>query len=203
MAHSLKLEVIAEGVETAAQLAYLRRHGCDHMQGFYFSPAVPCPDVESMVREGKRLPSPHAESDTSPKTLLLVDDQAEILDELQKVLREDDYRILSALSAAEGFELLALNPVHVVLCDQRMPAMAGTVFLERVKDLYPDTIRIVLSGYANAEPIMKAINGGTVHRFYTKPWNNKVLRNDIRDAFRQHRPREAVPERSEARAMGD
>jgi diguanylate cyclase (GGDEF)-like protein len=201
MAHSLKLEVIAEGVETAAQLAYLRRHGCDHMQGFYFSPPVPSPDVEHMVREGKRLPRPHGEASPLRRTLLLVDDEADILAELGQVLHEDDYEILSAQSPAEGFELLALHRVHVVLCDQRMPAMSGTDFLERVKDLYPDTIRIVLSGYMNAEPIMRAINGGTVHRYYTKPWNNKVLRNDIREAFRQHRPLgDPVPERGAAHA---
>lgn len=91
-----------------------------------------------------------------------------------------------AQSAAEGFELLALNEVQVILCDQRMPNMSRTVFLDRVKDLYPNTLRIVLSGYTDLESIMEAINRGAIYRFYTKPWDNEVLRNNIREAFRHY-----------------
>ncbi|PTR14775.1 response regulator receiver domain-containing protein [Nitrosospira sp. Nsp2] len=85
--------------------------------------------------------------------------------------------IASALSgaspAAEGFELLALHQVQVILCDQRMPTMKGTIFLDRVKELYPDTLRIVLSGCTDLEAMMEAVNSGTIHRFYTKPWATK------------------------------
>ena len=73
------------------------------------------------------------------------------------------------------------------MCDQRMPAMYGTVFLDRVKELYPDTLRIVLSDNTYLEAMMEAINCGTIHRFYTKPWDNKVLRDNIHDAFRYYR----------------
>jgi CheY-like chemotaxis protein len=185
MAHSLKLEVIAEGVETAAQLAYLRRHHCDHIQGYYFSPPLPVAELEQMLREEKRLPTLDGEA-TPVKTLLLVDDETHVLSALQRLLRQDGYRILSARSAAEGFELLALHQVQVILCDQRMPAMSGTVFLDRVKDLYPDTLRIVLSGYTDLESIIDAINRGAIYRFHTKPWDNQVLRDTIREAFRHY-----------------
>ncbi|HEX5842642.1 MAG TPA: response regulator, partial [Pseudomonas sp.] len=72
------------------------------------------------------------------------------------------------------------------LCDQRMPGMSGTEFLDRVKNLYPDTFRIILSGYTDLESILQAINHGAIYRFYTKPWDNKTLRDNIREAFRHY-----------------
>jgi diguanylate cyclase (GGDEF)-like protein/PAS domain S-box-containing protein len=193
MAHSLKLEVIAEGVETAAQLSYLRRHHCDQIQGFYFSRPLAAADMEGALRGQKRLPAPAAEARAPRQTLLLVDDEAPILSTLQRLLRQDGYHILAAQSAAEGFELLALHEVQVILCDQRMPAMNGTVFLDRVKELYPKTLRIVLSGYTDLESIMEAINRGAIYRFYTKPWDNKLLRDNIHEAFRHYRLLHDVP----------
>jgi diguanylate cyclase (GGDEF)-like protein len=186
MAHGLKLGVIAEGVETAAQLVYLRRHLCDAIQGYYFSRPLPLPELEKMLLEKKCLPAIEAESGRPVKTLLLVDDDAGILALLQRMLGNERYHILSARSAAEGFELLALHPVQVILCDQRMDPMTGTVFLDRVKDLYPDTFRIILSAYTDTEVLMDAINRGAIHRFYTKPWDDRVLRENILEAFRRY-----------------
>jgi diguanylate cyclase (GGDEF)-like protein/PAS domain S-box-containing protein len=193
MAHSLKLEVIAEGVETAAQLAYLRRQRCDQIQGFYFSRPLAQHDVEALLREQRHLPAVDGQSELSNRTLLLVDDEAHILTSLQRLLRHDGYRILVAHSAAEGFDLLAMHEVQVILCDQRMPGMNGTVFLDRVKDMYPATLRIVLSGYTDLESIMEAINRGAIYRFYTKPWDNKLLRDNIRAAFQHYRLLHDVP----------
>ncbi|MDR3385801.1 MAG: EAL domain-containing protein, partial [Rudaea sp.] len=198
MAHSLKLLVIAEGVETPGQLAYLRSQGCDEIQGYYFSPPLPAMDVEKMLREQKRLPARDDEEREPVKTLLLVDDEARVLASLQRALRREGYHILVAQSAAEGFELLAQHPVHVILCDQRMPNMSGTVFLDRVKDLYPGTLRIVLSGYTDLESIIDAINRGAIYRFYTKPWNNKALRDNIREAFRHHQLLQAGSDKLDA-----
>jgi response regulator RpfG family c-di-GMP phosphodiesterase len=143
--------------------------------------------LERLLLGGKRLRTPGGDDAPSPRTLLLVDDDAGVLTELRLLLRQDGYRILSAKSAAEAFELLALHEVQVVVSDQRMPAMSGTAFLERVKSLYPDTVRILLSGYTDVQTILEAINLGSVNRFYTKPWDDKSLRANIRDSFRQHR----------------
>jgi EAL domain-containing protein (putative c-di-GMP-specific phosphodiesterase class I)/CheY-like chemotaxis protein len=186
MAHSLKMQVVAEGVETAAQLAYLRRHRCDHIQGYYFSAPLPLADVEHMLCEGKGLPAQAGGAYAPNNTLLLVDDDVEILTALKRALRDEGYNILSARSAAEGFDQLALHPVQIVLCDQQMPEMNGTAFLDRVKDMYPDTLRIVLSGSADLRSIVDAINGGSVYRYYTKPWDNKELRINLRAAFREY-----------------
>jgi len=186
MAHSLKLDVIAEGVETSAQLTYLRRHHCDQIQGHYFSRPLPVAEVELLLGEGKCLPAPDGTEGEPLKTLLLVDDDPEVLGLLHGLLRQDGYNVLTASSGAEGLELLALSEVQVVVCDQRMPTMNGSDFLNRVKDLHPDTLRIILSGYADLESIMDAINRGAIYRFYKKPWEGDAMRENIRDAFRHY-----------------
>ena len=186
MAHGLKLDVIAEGVETEAQLAYLRRNGCDQIQGYYFSRPLPLAEVEQILRDEKRLPPTDGIANAPLKTLLLVDDEAEILTALQRVLRLEGYSILTALSAAEGFEIMALHPVQVILCDQRMPVMSGAEFFDRVKGMYPDALRIILTGYTDLESIMESINRGSIYRFYTKPWDSDVLRDNVRNAFRHY-----------------
>ncbi|NVE00526.1 EAL domain-containing protein [Massilia sp. BJB1822] len=186
MAHSMKLKVIAEGVEKDAQLSYLRRHDCDEMQGYYFSRPVPEEEFELMITEGKYLQAPVDESIVEQQTLLIVDDDAFMLDVLSDFLSQDGYRILTAQTAAEGFDILARHRVQVILCDQCMPLMSGTEFMERVKNLAPDTFRIMLSAYADLTPIMAAINHGAIDRFYTKPWKGAVLRENIREGFRLH-----------------
>lgn len=186
MAHSLRFAVIAEGVETAAQLAYLRRQNCDQIQGYYFSKPLPAEALEQLILAGKCLPVEDDDAAPLRQTLLLVDDDYEVLSALQIILSQDGYHILPAHSAAEAFELLALHPVHVILCDQSMPNMSGTVFLSQVKDMYPNTLRIILSAGVDLASIMEGINCGAIYRIYTKPWDNQVLRASIRDAFHQY-----------------
>jgi diguanylate cyclase (GGDEF)-like protein/PAS domain S-box-containing protein len=184
MAHSLKLDVIAEGVETAAQLSYLRRNQCDQIQGYHFSRPMPADQVTELLLRDQGL-APPAGTGQALKTLLIIDDDPFMLEMLANLFGRDGYHILCARSAAEAFDLLALNEVQVILCDQCMPTMSGTEFLDKVKELYPKTFRIVLSGHTDLESIMKAVNCGAIFRFYTKPWDNKQLRDNVRDAFRQ------------------
>jgi diguanylate cyclase (GGDEF)-like protein/PAS domain S-box-containing protein len=186
MAHSLHMQVIAEGVESRAQMALLRRHRCDEIQGFHFSRAVPADELAKLVLENRAQPQRPTTDDRNVQTLLVVDDDLNILASLHRLFRRDNYRVLTAASPAEAFELLALYRVQVVLCDQRMPSMNGTEFLGRVKEMYPDTMRIILSGYTGVEDVLDSINRGAIYRFYTKPWNENELRDNIRLAFRQH-----------------
>ena len=185
MAHSLKLDVVAEGVETASQLAFLKRNHCNQVQGYFFSRPLDLPALENFLLT-ERPPQLPALSQSAYKTLLLVDDEPHILSSLRRLLRHDGYHILYAGSAAEGFGLLAQHDVHVIICDQRMPDMSGTEFFDRVKEMYPDSFRIVLSGYTDLASIMKAVNKGAIYRFYTKPWESNVLRADLREAFRHY-----------------
>ena len=120
------------------------------------------------------------------RTILLVDDEEDISAALARLLRHDAYRILRARSAAEGMALLADHKVGVVISDQRMPELTGVEFLTQVRELYPNTIRIVLSGYADIDAVMDAINLGAIYKFFTKPWDNDALRGEVLEAFRHH-----------------
>lgn len=184
MGHNLNLRVIAEGVETAGQLAYLRSHGCDEMQGFFFSWALPAEEFELLLREDRRLEIPAQSGSRAERTLLLVDDDPAVITVLEEVLSNDGYRILSATCAEDALERLAINQVGVVVCDQRMPGMNGIELLRRVKEIYPDTVRILLSGYADRETVLDAINQGAVYKVLAKPLDEEMLRQNVRDAFR-------------------
>jgi len=188
MGHRLGMKVTARGVETEAELGFLRRNHCDFFQGYLFCPPLPADDLEALIR--KRFLLPHAFTATRPeRTLLLVDDEENVLRSLTRLFRRDGYQILTASSVREAFDLLASREVQVIVSDQRMADMDGTQFLTRVRDLYPDTIRMVLSGYTDLATITEAINRGAIYRFLTKPWNDDQLREHIRDAFRAYEVR--------------
>ena len=123
------------------------------------------------------------------RTLLLVDDEENITSSLNRMLRRDGYRILRASSGREGLEVLAQNPVGVIVSDQRMPEMTGTEFLSKVRERYPDTIRIVLSGYTDLNSVTDAIIRGAIYKFLTKPWEDDLLRANIEVAFRLYEMR--------------
>src|SRR5690606_2053832 len=126
MAHHLSLEVVAEGVETEAHAAFLRRHQCDLLQGYAFARPMPYDNlVEYMNLHGSRRDHSGQAPAKGEKTLLLLDDEANILRALTRVLRKDGYRILSTTSVNEAFSLLAENEVQVIISDQRMPEMSG------------------------------------------------------------------------------
>ena len=185
LAHNLKLKVIAEGVETEAQMSYLHRKKCDEIQGYYFSRPVPAEDFGRLLADGVTLRIPEKSAEP-PKRILIVDDEPGILASMRRLLRRDGYEILTANSAKDGFDILAQQEVQVILSDQRMPEMSGTEFLSRARELYPETIRIVLSGYTDLESISDAINRGAIYKFLTKPWDDDLLRENIREAFRHH-----------------
>jgi diguanylate cyclase (GGDEF)-like protein/PAS domain S-box-containing protein len=183
MAHGLGLKVIAEGVETEAQCEMLRTHVCDEIQGYFFSKPISTQAIEELFAEGRQLP-PHLLRLQKPqRTLLLVDDEPNILASLKRLFRRDGHVILTANSGAQGLELLSRQKVDLIISDQRMPGMTGVEFLRAAKALYPDTIRIVLSGYTELQSVTDAINEGAVYRFLTKPWEDEPLREHINKAF--------------------
>ena len=187
MAHHLGLDVVAEGVETEAHAAFLRKHKCDLLQGFVFARPMPFDDLKTYMNTHGTIPGqlPQAEADNR-KTLLLLDDEENILRALARVFRRDGYRILSTTSISEAFKLLAENDVQVIISDQRMPEMSGTEFLSQVKAIHPETVRIVLSGYTDLKSVTDAINEGAIYKFLTKPWDDKQIRAHIQQAFQYH-----------------
>jgi EAL domain-containing protein (putative c-di-GMP-specific phosphodiesterase class I)/CheY-like chemotaxis protein len=183
MARSLNLMVLAEGVETEAQANFLRSRRCDAIQGYLFSRPVPADEFERLLAGNTRLPLSSKPLENRP-TLLIVDDEPYILTALERLFRRENFQVLKALSPAAAFEHLAKSPVQVVLSDQRMPNMSGTEFLARVHQMYPQTVRIVLTGFTDLDTVTDAINRGAITKFLTKPWDDDHLREQIREAFR-------------------
>jgi DNA-binding NtrC family response regulator len=104
-------------------------------------------------------------------------------------MRQSGYRVLVAASAREAFEILATTEVGVIVCDQRMRGMSGTEFLERVKQMYPNAVRMVLSGYTDLQSVTDAVNRGAIFKFLTKPWIDEELDEAVRDAFAEFEAR--------------
>jgi response regulator RpfG family c-di-GMP phosphodiesterase len=119
-------------------------------------------------------------------TVLLVDDEENILHSLKRLLRKEKYRFLTCSSGAEGLNILEENDVHLVISDQRMPQMSGTEFFAIVKERCPDAIRIILSGYTDVDSITESINKGHVYKFFLKPWNDQSLKLEINQALEQY-----------------
>lgn len=184
MASNLGLTVIAEGVESLSQYGYLRKQFCEEMQGYLFSRPVPEADMTNLLQEGRRLDS---FSDAGQvNTVLLVDDEPLVLSAMRRAFRHENWNFLTASSAAEAFELLAVHEVGVIISDQRMPGMTGTVFLHRAKEMYPDAVRILLTGHADYATVIGAVNEGDLYKVLSKPIDDKVMRENIREALRRH-----------------
>lgn len=185
LAHSLQKKVMAVGVESEGELAMLVANQCDQMQGFYFSEPLHEPDMMALLHAKKCLPQEALGRKGHKRTLLLVDDEESIVSSLKRLLRRDGYDIITANSGPQGLQRLAEHEVDVILSDQRMPGMMGVDFLRRAKELYPKTVRMVLSGYTELQSITDAINEGAIYKFLTKPWNDELVRGHIKEAFQQ------------------
>jgi two-component system, NtrC family, sensor kinase len=122
-----------------------------------------------------------------PVRILCVDDEVPILKAIKRIFMDSDYEILTASSAGEGLDLLKDNqPIQVVVSDYRMPGMNGVEFLQEVCRKFPDTVRIVLSGYADTASIVSAINEGQIYKFIPKPWNDDELKVTITNAVERY-----------------
>ena len=118
--------------------------------------------------------------------ILCVDDEPNVLHSLRRLFIDEAYIILSAASAEEGLKILAIETVQIIISDYRMPNMNGVDFLREVRACWPDTVRIVLSGYADTASIVSAINEGEIYRFVPKPWNDDELKVTIANAMERY-----------------
>jgi len=129
-----------------------------------------------------RRPQPDAGAQTRP-TVLVVDDEVRSQETIRRVL-EEEFDVLESSNAGEAERLLEREWVQIVLCDQRMPEETGVEFLTRVRERWPDVVRIIISGYTDSEDIIAGVNAAGIYQYITKPWNPETLLLTVRGAAR-------------------
>ncbi|MCF8150677.1 MAG: sigma-54 dependent transcriptional regulator [Burkholderiaceae bacterium] len=117
----------------------------------------------------------------TPLTVLVVDDEQRSLETLRRTL-EEDFTVLTAVSAEDGEQIMGREFVHIVLSDQRMPGTSGVEFLRRVRTQWPETVRLILSGYTEAEDIISGINDAGIWQYLLKPWHPDQLLLTLKSA---------------------
>lgn len=115
--------------------------------------------------------------------ILLVDDEQNILRALERMLRRSGYEVLTAQSGAEGLQVLSKRDCPVILSDFRMPEMSGAEFLAHARKVSPQSVAMILSGYADFNSVIAVLNDGLAFKFLQKPWLEQALLDDIRAAF--------------------
>ena len=129
---------------------------------------------------------PGTTADTGDKkTILIVDDEKSVLSSLRRLLRKEGWRLLLTTSARKGLELLADNRVDLVVSDMRMPGMDGATFLRQVKEDYPQTVRVILTGYAERKSVTDAFTEADIYQLISKPWDDDELKEVLRSALAQ------------------
>lgn len=119
--------------------------------------------------------------------ILCVDDEKNVLRSIERLFLDENYEILTAMTGDEGLKILSeTSPVQLVMSDYRMPGMNGVEFLKQVCLRWPDTVRIVLSGYADTGSVVDAINEGEIYKFIPKPWNDHELTVTVANALERY-----------------
>lgn len=134
-------------------------------------------------------------------TVLFVDDEQNILNAVKRLFMSDTIDVLTASTALEGMELMKLNTVAVIVSDNMMPEMNGIAFLEWTKTVSPDSVRILMTGYADLHSAIESINRGEVFRFVTKPWNDTELSQIVLDSIDRYKIVSSIKSADEAKLL--
>ncbi len=134
-------------------------------------------------------------------TVLFVDDEQNILNAVKRLFMSDTIDVLTASTALEGMELMKRNTVAVIVSDNMMPGMNGIAFLEWTKTVSPDSVRILMTGYADLHSAIESINRGEVFRFVTKPWNDTDLSQIVLDSIDRYKIVSSIKSADEAKLL--
>lgn len=127
--------------------------------------------------------------------VLYIDDEDNNLKSFRATLRKD-FKVFTAIDGEEGLRIASEEEIQVVIADQRMPGMTGTEFFEKMVEINPDPIRILLTGYSDITSVIDAINKGEVYRFIDKPWNIEQIKNSIHNAADLYFMRQELKEKT-------
>lgn len=134
--------------------------------------------------------------------ILYVDDEMNNLVSFKATFRLK-YNVYTAISGEEAIKLMEENPIHVIITDQRMPGMTGVEFLERILEKYPDPMRILLTGYADLNAVIDAVNKGKIFHYLSKPWNEEELDMTIQRAYDIYQKRQEEKETTDKLAISN
>lgn len=135
-------------------------------------------------------------------TVLYVDDETNNLFSFKAAFRLK-YNIITAESGDEAMSILKDTPVHIIITDQRMPNMTGVEFLEKVLEQFPDPMRLLLTGYADMNAVIDAVNKGKIFHYLTKPWNEEELIMSIERAFEVYKQQREIVEMNDKLAVSN
>lgn len=135
---------------------------------------------------------------SSQRTVLCVDDEPSILSAMQRLFRSSGHRILTAENGAAALALLESEPVDLIISDMRMPMMTGAELLLQVRSRWPEVTRLLLTGYADINSTISAINDGQIHRYISKPWKDSEILDTVKDAFER---KDLVAEKNRLEAL--
>ena len=124
--------------------------------------------------------------DPTQNRILIVDDEPHVISALMRGMDEEPYLLTGAPGGEEALRLMEKEKFKVVISDEKMPGMDGAEFLSRVKELHPETVRIMLTGHASVQATMRAVNSGEIYRFFTKPWDETELKLALRSALEKY-----------------
>jgi len=135
-------------------------------------------------------------------TILYVDDEENNLFSFKAVFRLK-YNVLTAISGDEAMKILNEKDVQIIITDQRMPEMTGVEFLEKVLEKYPDPMRILLTGYADMNAVIEAVNKGKIFHYLNKPWNEQELDDTIQKAYQKYLEKMEMKDMNEKLAVSN
>lgn len=186
LAHSLGLKVVAEGVESEGQIRLLAEEGCDIFQGYQFSPALPAPEIDELLRRQICVDPELLARPAFGRTVLLVEDDQHVANSFKRLVRNQELRLITVGSAREAYEVLARQDIGVVISDFRMPDEDGISFLCNIKQLYPHSVRILMTGYADRSTLENTINQAEAFKFIAKPWRSDEVIATLKAAFQRN-----------------
>ncbi|TZF82585.1 response regulator [Pedobacter sp. BS3] len=129
-------------------------------------------------------------------TVLYVDDEENNLVSFKATFRIK-YNVLTAINADEAMKVMETKPVDIIITDQRMPGMTGVEFLEKVLEKFPNPMRILLTGYADMNAVVDAVNKGKIFHYLAKPWNEEELDMTIKRAYEVYQENEKIKDMNE------
>ncbi|MBI5665795.1 MAG: response regulator [Nitrospirae bacterium] len=130
----------------------------------------------------------------SKSNVIVVDDTREVLTSLERELRDEPYNIFYAGGGEEALKIMSENPCKVIISDVKMPKMDGFELLAKVRERYPDMIRVVLSGHADVKLVLDIVNEKGIDRYLTKPWNTADVKATINQCIELYDLRKEVKE---------